>query len=304
MDYYLYILIYIGIFSILSLSLNLIAGYTGLLSLCQAAFCAIGAYTTAILLTAVHMNFWLSMLIAGVLSAFVGFLIGLPTLRLKGDYLAIATLGFGEIIKNVIINWDDLTRGPNGINAIPSPTIFGYQLKASAKIPFIIFIGVFVVLTYFIIDRIVRSRFGRALKAINDDEIAASSMGINVTKYKVTSFSIGAFFAGIAGSLFAVYYQTVSPNTFDFMQSIMILCMVVLGGMGNPLGVLLGTGLIVVASEFQRIFNLSGIIPPQANQIIFGLLLIIMMIYRPQGILGRTKIDYGYILKKSIKRSE
>lgn len=299
-EFILLLVIYIGIFSILSLSLNLIAGYTGLLSLCHAAFMAIGAYTTAIILKATQMDLIFILLISGLISSIFGVLIGLPTLRLKGDYLAIATLGFGEIIRNILINWDNVTGGPMGISNIPYPKVIFMNLLSSSKVQHVIIIWLFVFITFWIIRRLMRSRFGRALEAIREDEIAAFAMGINVTKYKIFSFSIGAFFAGIAGSLWAVYNQTVTPASFTFMMSVLILCMVVLGGMGNHLAVILGAVIVVLSSEFPRLLGFSHIIPPQINQIMFGMILVVMMIYRPQGLLGRKKPDFEKILKKEI----
>jgi branched-chain amino acid transport system permease protein len=292
-EFILLLLIYLGIYTILALGLNLIAGYTGLLSLCQAAFFAIGSYTSAILMVKYTGHFWLIFGASGLTAAFFGLLIGLPTLRLKGDYLAIATLGFGEIVKNVILNWDGVTRGPMGISGIPAPVIFGVEL--TEKYSYLILIWLTVLATYFILRRLVRSRFGRALEAIREDEIAANAMGIHVTKYKILSFTIGAFFAGIGGSLWASYNHTVSVNTFDFMLSVMILCMVVLGGLGNNFATLIGTAIIVLTAELPRLLGFSSIIPPQVNQIIFGLILIVMMIYRPQGILGKQTINFGKI---------
>ena len=196
----LLVMILLGLYIILSLSLNLIAGYTGLLSLCHAAFYGIGAYTTAILSVHTGLSFWLLLPISGLVAAVSGVLIGLPTLRLKGDYLAIATLGFAEIVRNVLTNWDSLTGGPRGISGIKPPVLFGYTLDPLKKVNYLILVWFFVAITFFVLKRIMESRFGRALEAIREDEIAASSMGINTTKYKVVSFSIGAFFAGIAGN--------------------------------------------------------------------------------------------------------
>lgn len=288
----LLVLVTLGLYVILSLSLNLIAGYTGLLSLCHAAFYGIGAYATAIILTKLHLSFWITLPLAGCIAALFGCIIGLPTLRLKGDYLAIATLGFAEIIKNILTNWDALTGGPRGISDIPAPTIFSFHFNPFNKFQYLILIWIFVLLTYLILRRIMRSRFGRALEAIREDEIAASAMGIDATKYKIMSFSIGAFFAGIAGSLFAVFIPVVVPGGFDFMLSVNLLCMVVLGGMGNHLGAILGAAIIYVASMLPQLTGYSSVISPQVNQILFGLLLVIMMIYRPQGILGRKKPDF------------
>jgi branched-chain amino acid transport system permease protein len=283
----LLLVIYIGIYAILALSLNIVTGYTGLLSLCQAAFFGIGAYTTAILMTRTHINFWWILLLSGVFASLAGILIGLPTLRLKGDYLAIATLGFGEITRNVLLNWDSLTRGPLGISGIPAIKTFGIALDPILKVRYAVFVWIFVLLTFLILRRIMRSRVGRALEAIREDEIAAFSMGINITKYKVIAFGLSAFFGGIAGTLFAVYNQSVSPASFDFLLSVMVLCMVVLGGMGNHFAVVLGAVLIEIAGELPRLLGFSSLVPPQFKQILFGLILVVMMIYRPQGLLGR-----------------
>ncbi len=303
-NFILLIVIYIGIYTIAALGQNLIVGYTGMLSLCQAAFMAIGAYSTAIMMTAGHMGFWEALIISGLLAAIFGILIGVPTLRLRGDYLAIATLGFGEIVKNVILNWDSMTKGPMGINGIPGPGLFGYTFTSLEKPPWVLLIFIFVLITYLIIRRLVRSRIGRALEAIREDEIAASAMGINIAKYKVGAFTLGAFFAGIAGSLFAAYSQSVAPLTFDFMMSIMILCMVVLGGLGNNFATVIGSIIIVVASELPRLLGISNFIPPQMNQILFGFILVFMMIYRPQGLIGRVKLNYGNIVKDEILHLE
>jgi len=304
LNFILLIFIYIGIYAISALGLNLIVGYTGLLSLCQAAFLAIGAYSTAVLMTTLNMGFWEAMIISGLISALCGMLIGFPTLRLKGDYLAIATLGFGEIVKNIIVNWDSVTKGPMGINGIPGPKLFGYMFSAMDKISWVIMIWVIVGITYYFVRRIVRSRVGRALEAIREDEIAASAMGINTSKYKIGAFTTGAFLAGVAGSLFASYNQAVAPLTFDFMMSIMILCMAVLGGLGNNFATIVGAIIIVIASEIPRLLGISHIIPPQLNQVIFGLILVLMMIYRPQGIIGRVKLNYAKIVKDEILHLE
>ncbi len=298
------LIIYFGIYSILALSQNLITGFTGLLSICHAGFFAIGVYTTAIYLVNTNGSFFIALLLSAMLSLVAGILIGLPSLRLRGDYLAIATLGFGEIVKNIIINWDKVTRGPLGITNIPPLKIGGLVFTNSNKIFFAIFIWIFVLLVFFVLERIIRSRFGRALEAIREDEIAASSMGINTTLYKVTAFSLSALIAGIAGSLWAVYHQAVSPQSFDFLMSVMILCMVVLGGMGNNLSSIIGASILVTISELSRLLGFSSVIPPQTNQIIFGLLLILIMIYRPGGILKRKRINFEELIEKKVKKLE
>ncbi len=301
-NFLLLILIYTGLYALLALGQNIITGFTGLLSLCAAGFFAIGSYTTAILTVSYGWSFWLTIPLAGVLAALAGALIGLPTLRLKGDYLAIATLGFGEIIRNVILNWDSLTRGPMGINGIPMPTIFGMVINPYKKWGYLILVWAFVIVFYFLLKRLTRSRMGRALEAIKEDEIAAYSMGINTTKYKVWAFMVGAFVAGCAGSLQAGFTLSVTPNTYTFMVSVMVLCMVVLGGMGNHLAVILGALIIQLAAEFPRLLGLSSTVPPQFKQIVFGLILVIMMIYRPQGIVGRKKVNYDKFVINETKR--
>lgn len=300
-NFFLLILIYTGIYSMMALGQNIITGYTGMFGLCQAGFFAIGSYTTAILCTKLGFGFWGTLPFAALISGLLGVLIGLPTLRLKGDYLAIATLGFGEIVRNVITNWDSLTNGPMGIQRIPMVTIFGIKISPYEKVGFLILVWVFVGISYFLFHRLAKSRLGRALEAIREDEIAASSMGIHVTKYKVWAFGLGAAIAGIGGSLQAVYMLSVSPSSYTFMVSVMVLCMVVLGGMGNNLAVILGAFIMQFISYFPQLTGLSNVIPPQFKQMLFGLILVIMMIYRPQGLIGRKKRVYSKIEKGGSK---
>jgi branched-chain amino acid transport system permease protein len=302
LNFLLLILIYTGLYAMLALGQNMITGYTGMLSLCQAGFFAIGSYVTAILTVNYGFNFWLTIPIAGLLAAVSGLLVGLPTLRLKGDYLAIATLGFGEIIRNVLLNWDSLTRGPMGINGIPMPSIFGITINPYQKWGYLVLVWLFVGFFFLLLRRLTRSRMGRALEAIREDEIAAFAMGIHVTKYKVWAFIVGAFVAGSAGSLQAAFTLSVTPNTFTFMVSVMVLCMVVLGGMGNHKAVIFGALIIQLAAEFPRLLGISSTVPPQFKQILFGLVLVIMMIYRPQGIIGRASNDYDKAGKQYLEK--
>ena len=304
-NFFILILIYTCIYAFMSLGQNLITGYTGMLSLCAAGFFAIGSYATAIL-TKLGWSFWATLPVAAILSAIMGIIIGLPTLRLKGDYLAIATLGFAEIVRNVINNWDSLTNGPMVIQKIPQIMVFGMNVSPYKKYGFLLLEVVMLLICWFLLERLASSRMGRALEAIREDEIAANSMGINVTKYKVVSFALGAAVTGIAGCLQAEYTLSVSPGSFVFMVSIMVLCTVVLGGMGNFVAVILGAFIIQFISYFPQLVGLSNIIPAQAKQIIFGLILVIMMIYRPQGILGRKernnkKAEKAWLEKKEAK---
>ncbi|MGD9927464.1 MAG: branched-chain amino acid ABC transporter permease [Sphaerochaeta sp.] len=292
LNFFLLILIYSGIYALMAMGQNVITGYGGMLSLTQAGFFAIGSYATAILTTQFGWSFWGTLPVAFVVSAFFGLLIGLPTLRLKGDYLAIATLGFGEIVRNVLNNWDSLTNGPMGIQRIPMPVIFGFTINPYKKYAFLVMVVVFVIIAYILFQRLARSRMGRALAAVREDEIAAQSMGINITKYKVYAFILGASVAGIAGSLQATFTLSVTPGTYTFMVSVMVLCMVVLGGMGNFKASILGAFIIQFISYFPQLTGLSSVIPPQFKQILFGLILVVMMIWRPQGILGRESTRY------------
>lgn len=301
LSFFLLILIYTCIYALMAIGQNVITGYAGLLSLCQAGFFAIGSYATAILTVHFGWSFWATLPVAILLSAFFGLLIGLPTLRLKGDYLAIATLGFGEIVRNVLNNWDSLTNGPMGIQDIPMPVFFGFKINPYKKIAFLVMCLVFVLVAYYLFQRLSRSRMGRALEAVREDEIAASSMGINVTLYKVAAFMLGAAVAGVAGSLQAVFTLSVTPGTYTFMVSVLVLCMVVLGGMGNFAAAILGAFIIQLISYLPQLVGLSSIIPPQFKQIIFGLLLVVMMIWRPQGIMGRKEHLYGADRKEGKK---
>ena len=298
-NFFLLILIYAGIYALMALGQNIITGYGGMLSLTQAGFFAIGSYATAILATRFGWSFWATLPVAALLSAFFGLLIGLPTLRLKGDYLAIATLGFGEIVRNVLNNWDSLTNGPMGIQRIPMPDLFGFTINPYKKYAFLFMLVITVLIAYLLFQRLARSRMGRALTAVREDEIAAQSMGINITKYKVYAFILGASVAGIAGSFQAVFTLSVTPGTYTFMVSIMVLCMVVLGGMGNFKASILGAFIILLISYLPQLTGLSSVIPPQFKQILFGLILVVMIIWRPQGLLGRESNRYGKKAAKS-----
>ncbi len=287
-NFFMLILIYSGVYALMAIGQNCITGSTGMLSLCHAGFFCIGSYVTAIMCKMFGISFWLSLPVAALAAGFVGFLIGVPTLRLKGDYLCIATLGLGEIIRNIATNIN-----PVGITSIPRASLFGYQFSSRNKGAFIILIWVFVLIFYILFQQLAHSRLGRAMNAIREDEVAAQSNGINVTKYKISSFVLGAAIGGIAGSFQTAYTLTVSPSSYTFMVSVMVLCTVVLGGMGNAKAVILGAFIIQFISYFQQLTGLTNIIPPQANQMIFGLILVVMMIWRPQGLLGRDKYRYG-----------
>ena len=284
MEYILHILVITGIYIILTLSLNLLVGYTGLAALGHAAFSCVGAYASALLALNYGLSPWLGLLVGAVAAAVLGAFIGVPSLRLKGDYLALATFGFGVIVYSIAKNWVSVTRGPMGLPGIPAFSIFGIQLSEVWQ--YLVLVAVFVFVTYFIINRIVKSPFGRVLRGIREDEIAALAMGKNINKYKIIVFIVGAFFAGIAGSLYAHYITFIDPSSFTVMESITILLMVVFGGMGSLSGSFVGAAVLVIFPEMLRFLGMPSSVAAPLRQMIYGLLLILLMLKRPQGILG------------------
>jgi len=287
------------IYIILALGLNVVVGLAGLLDLGYVAFYAVGAYTFALLSDYLGLSFWAALPIGGLLAALFGFLLGFPVLRLRGDYLAIVTLGFGEIIRILLNNWTDLTGGPNGIGGIPDPTLFGMEFGRRVseegntsfhevtgieydgvhKVIFLYLIGLALALfTLFTIRRLMRMPVGRSWEALREDEIAARSLGLNRTSVKLTAFTLGAFFAGFAGTLFASKQGFISPESFVFLESAIILAIVVLGGMGSQLGVILAAIAVTVLPELAREFS-------EYRMLIFGAAMVLMMVWRPQGLL-------------------
>jgi len=287
MEYLLHILIISGIYIILTLSLNLIVGYTGLPALGHIAFACVGAYTSSLLALNFGVSPWIGLLIGACLAALLGLIIGIPSIRLKGDYLAIATFGFGVIVYSVSKNWVELTRGPMGLPGIPKFSLFGFELQPVWT--YLILVIVFVALTGFAINRIVHSPFGRILRSIRDDEIASLSIGTNVNKYKLIVFIIGASFAGIAGSLYAHYITFIDPSSFTAMESIAVLLMVVFGGMGSIRGSFVGVLVLVIFPEMLRFLGMPSSVAAPLRQMIYGLLLIVLMLKRPQGIIGEYR---------------
>ena len=283
-NYYIDILTITGIYAILALGLNIVVGLAGLLDLGYIAFYAIGAYSYGILNTEFGIPFWPALLIGGLLAAFAGMFLGMITLRLRGDYLAIVTLGFLMIVHLILNNWDSLTHGPNGILGISSPSIGKFVF--SEPIHFYYLILAISILAIFIINRINNSRIGRAWIAIREDEIAASAMGINVTSMKILAITLGASWAGVAGVFFAGRYSFISPESFTFLETVIVLSMVVLGGMGSIPGVILGAALLIILPEVLRGFQ-------DYRMLVFGGAMVLMMVFRPQGLIGnpRRKIE-------------
>jgi branched-chain amino acid transport system permease protein len=284
MEYFLHILVITGIYAILTLSLNLVVGYTGLAALGHAAFSCMGAYVSSLLALNYGVSPWIGLIVGACVAAALGVVIGFPSLRLKGDYLALATFGAGVIVYSVAKNWVAVTRGPMGLPGIHGFSIFGAQLSEVWQ--YLILVTIFVLITYFVIRRIVNSPFGRILRGIREDEVAALAMGKNVNKYKIIVFVVGAFFAGIAGSLYAHYITFIDPSSFTVMESITILLMVVFGGMGSLGGSFVGAAVLVILPELLRFVGMPSSVAAPLRQMIYGLLLVILMLKRPQGILG------------------
>ncbi|MFB1116765.1 high-affinity branched-chain amino acid ABC transporter permease LivM [Dickeya dadantii] len=294
------------IYIILGLGLNVVVGLSGLLVLGYGGFYAIGAYTYALLSHYYGLGFWQCLPLAGLTAALSGFLLGFPVLRLRGDYLAIVTLGFGEIVRILLLNNTGFTGGPNGISQIPKPTFFGLEFSRSPReggwdtfhhffgltydpsdrIIFLYMVALLLVLlTLFVINRLLRMPLGRAWEALREDEIACRSLGLSPTKIKLTAFTISAAFAGFAGTLFAARQGFVSPESFTFVESAFVLAIVVLGGMGSQFAVILAAILLVVSRELMRDLN-------EYSMLLLGALMVLMMIWRPQGLLPmkRTQI--------------
>jgi len=269
-----------GVYIILALGLNIVVGQTGLLVLGYIAFYAVGAYTYALLSTALGVSFWASLPVAAILAGIFGLTLGFPTLRLRGDYLAIVTLGFGEIVRIVLNNWDSVTGGPNGVSGVPRPSIGGFRFQSLTHYYFLV-LGM-LVLTVFLVRRLNDSRIGRAWIAIREDETAAEAMGINTTGLKLLAFALGAMLAGLAGVFYVSKMGFVSPESFNFLESITILCMVVLGGMGSIPGVILGAVALYLLPEALREFQ-------QYRMLIFGAAMVVMMVFRPQGFIGTRR---------------
>ncbi|MDB5774703.1 MAG: livM [Herbaspirillum sp.] len=287
------------IYVVLGLGLNIVVGFAGLLDLGYVAFYAFGAYTYALLNQYFGLSFWVCLPLAAAGAASLGFLLGFPVLRLRGDYLAIVTLGFGEIIRLLLNNLGSLTGGPDGVSGIPKPSVFGIEMARNPSVAggatfhqllgleyqgahmviFLYFLALLLaVFTYFVTSRLLRMPVGRAWEALRDDEIACRSLGINPTRVKLSAFTLGAAFAGMAGSFFAARQGLVTPDSFTFIESALILAIVVLGGMGSQAGVILAAIALTVLPEIAR-----GL--ADYRMLFFGLVMVLMMMWRPQGLI-------------------
>jgi branched-chain amino acid transport system permease protein len=276
------------IYVVTGLGLNVVVGVAGLLHLGYAAFYAVGAYTYALLNLHFGVSFWLALPIGAALGSVFAVILGFPVLRLRGDYLAIVTLGFGEIIRLVLENWNDFSYGPSGIANIPRPKFlwFDFSLEQSAVFIYFLMLAM-VLLTVFVTNRLKDSRIGRAWIALREDEVACQAMGIDIARTKLSAFVMGSAWAGMAGVVFAAKTTFINPASFTLWESIVILCIVVLGGMGSILGVILGALVLILLPEYLRAFS-------EYRMLIFGVVLVVMMVFRPGGILSEVRRTYQF----------
>jgi len=289
MNYILHLLVLLTIYLILSFSLNVLVGYTGLLSLAHAAFYGIGAYTSSLLMVRWGVSFPLALLAGVGMAVILSLVVAVPSLRLKGDYFVLASLGFQVIAFSVLYNWVGLTRGPYGIPGIPKPSIFG--LKFNSIPAFLVFSGILSVVCIFILVGMLKSPFGRSLKAIREDELATAALGKNITAFKIQAFVIAGGISAVAGSLYAWYVTYIDPTSFNLNESIFIIAVVLVGGSGNIKGPIVGTLFMILLPEILRFLRIPDTVAPNVRQMIYGALLIILMRYRPQGIAGEYKFE-------------
>lgn len=272
----------------LGLGLNIVVGLAGLLDLGYVAFYAVGAYSYALLNYHFGLGFWAILPVGALLGVLFGILLGFPVLRLRGDYLAIVTLGFGEIIRLILENWNEFSFGPSGIANIPRPGLFGIQMSLNEATIYLYFIMIALCLfTIFVVNRLQDSRIGRAWIALREDEVACQAMGIDKTKTKLTAFALGATWAGMVGVIFAAKTTFINPASFTFLESAMILSIVVLGGMGSIIGVILGAFILILTPEYLRAFS-------NYRMLLFGMTMVLMMVFRPQGIVTNVRRIYKF----------
>jgi branched-chain amino acid transport system permease protein len=288
MSYFLHLYIIIIIYILLSLGLNLLIGYTGLVSLCHAAFFGLGAYISTLLMMKLGLPFLISFLSSILLTALLSLLLSLPSIKLRGDFFVLTTFAFQIIFYDIIYNWSSLTGGSIGIMGIPRPSFLGLSIIKIHH--YVILASVFCAISIALFQLIVRSPFGRILEGIREDEIAMIALGKNVARYKILVFMIGTGFAAAAGSLYAHYVIYIDPSSFTLEESIYILCIVIIGGMGSLRGSIVGALLLVSIPEILRIINLPDGFAASLRAIIFGMLLVTFVFLRPKGIIGKYRL--------------
>jgi len=276
------------IYVVLGLGLNIVVGLAGLLDLGYVAFYAVGAYTYALLNHHFGLGFWTILPLGAAMGAIFGILLGFPVLRLRGDYLAIVTLGFGEIVRLILENWNEFSFGPSGISNIPRPGFWGIDMSLKSASIYIYFLMIALALfTILVVNRLQNSRIGRAWIALREDEIACQAMGIDKTRTKLTAFALGATWAGMVGVIFAAKTTFINPASFTFLESAIILSIVVLGGMGSIIGVIIGALVLILLPEYLRAFS-------DYRMLLFGLTMVVMMVFRPQGIISNVRRTYQF----------
>lgn len=287
-SYLIHLLIIIGIYLILAISLQLSLGYTGLLNLGHIAFYGIGAYVFAIL-SLNGVPFLINVAAAGMLSSFFGWLLSLPTKKLKGDYLALTSLGFSFVVYAVFLNWTEMTKGPFGLTGISRPRMLGVDFSDNSH--FLAIVILFVFISFYVVHRICGSPFGKALEAVRDDELAARSLGKNTRRLKTLSLEVSAFFAGIAGSLFASYVTCIDPSSFSFVNLLPVLLIVMTGGLASLPGTCLAAVIITLLPEPLRFVGLPSSVLGPIRQILFACLLISILHFKPRGFFGRVDLE-------------
>lgn len=288
MNYILHLLVMIGIYLILSYSLNLLIGYSGLLSLCSAAFYGIGAYIFTLLLTKASFSFLFAILFSIIGTGILGFLIGIPSLKFRGDYFVFVTLGFQMIIFVILYNWISLTRGPYGIPGIPQPVLFGWEVNEIWE--FLILVLIFNLIFSGFLFLIYKSPFGLILKTFRENEIASETFGRSSFKFYLKSFTISASFSAVAGVLYASYVTYIDPTSFTLNESIFLVTIMLLGGSGNIKGPAIGVFVMILLPEILRFLGLPDAVAANLRQIIYGLTLIFLMFFRPKGIAGDFEV--------------
>jgi branched-chain amino acid transport system permease protein len=282
-NYVIYVINLIAVYAILTVSLNLSVGYTGILSVAQAAFMGIGAYAAAILLTQWGFNFFSTLLVGMAIAGLVSWGLAWATLRLKGDYYVIASFGFQIIIYNILLNWISLTRGPFGIRQIPPPQAFGFSFLGPLR--YALFTLGFLAICLWMARRVGESPYGKVLRAIREDEAAAASIGKNVSRYKISIFTVSAMLASVGGALYASLITYIDPFTFTIHESIFILALVIIGGSGNVYGSVLGAAVLISIPEMLRFFDVPTTVASPIREILYGALMIIFLRLRPKGLL-------------------
>lgn len=288
MEYLLHIFVLCAIYTVLAISLDLLAGQTGLLSIAHAAFYGIGAYASTLCVVRWGLGCETGIVVGMAVGCIVSFVVSLPSLRLHDDYFVIATFGCQMILFSIFNNWVGLTRGPLGIPGIPQSVIFGWKVNSHAE--FLVLSSGCAVFAFFVVSRISSSPFGRVLRAIREDEVFAESRGKNTLRFKVAAFAVSAALAALAGSLYAHYITYIDPTSFTVMESILVISMVIIGGAGSKWGPVVGAVVLVVLPEVLRFIGFPSSVAANLRQILYGGLLVVMLMFRPKGLVG----NYGF----------